>query len=34
LQVEESTMTNKDGFRLERICVGSKEKVAHFEFKS
>jgi amino acid permease len=26
LQVGESTMGNKDGFRLERICVGAQEK--------
>jgi hypothetical protein len=26
LQVGESTMAIKDGFRLERICVGAQEK--------
>jgi hypothetical protein len=31
LQVGESTMANKDGFRLERICVGIREKVVRFE---
>jgi hypothetical protein len=31
LQIGESTMANKDGFRLERICVGTQEKVACFE---
>jgi hypothetical protein len=31
LQVGESTVANKNGFRLERICVGPPEKVARFE---
>jgi hypothetical protein len=31
LQVGENSMANKDGFRLERIRVGTQEKVASFE---
>jgi hypothetical protein len=31
LQVGESTMRNKDGFRLERICVGIQEKLVFYE---
>jgi hypothetical protein len=27
LQVGESTLANKDGFRLERICVGALKKI-------